>query len=47
MIGTQVVYNLGLLENQDGGVGRHTAPPRTTITDRIEQQGVRHHGNKK
>ena len=22
------------LENQDGGVGRHTAPPRTTRTDR-------------
>ena len=27
-------------ENQDGGIGRHTAPPRTTRTDRkIEQQG--------
>ena len=25
--------NLGS-ENQDGGVGRHTAPPRTTRTDR-------------
>ena len=24
----------GDLENQDGGVGRHTAPPRTTRTDR-------------
>ena len=23
-----------LRENQDGGVGRHTAPPRTTRTDR-------------
>ena len=23
-----------MLENQDGGVGRHTAPPRTTRTDR-------------
>ena len=22
------------MENQDGGVGRHTAPPRTTRTDR-------------
>ena len=22
-----------ILENQDGGVGRHTAPPRTTRTD--------------
>ena len=21
-------------ENQDGGIGRHTAPPRTTRTDR-------------
>ena len=26
-------------KNQDGGVGRHTAPPRTTTTDKIEQQG--------
>ena len=23
-----------IMENQDGGVGRHTAPPRTTRTDR-------------
>ena len=23
------------MENQDGGVGRHTVPPRTTRTDRI------------
>ena len=23
-----------MLENQDGGVGRHTAPPPTTRTDR-------------
>ena len=23
-----------LFENQDGGIGRHTAPPRTTRTDR-------------
>ena len=23
-----------MLENQDGGIGRHTAPPRTTRTDR-------------
>ena len=23
-----------LTENQDGGVGRHTVPPRTTRTDR-------------
>ena len=33
------------LENEDGGVGRHTAPPRTTRTDRksngkeVGQQG--------
>ena len=25
---------LGQLENQDGSIGRHTAPPRTTRTDR-------------
>ena len=35
-------------ENQDGGVGRHTAPPRTTRTDReLNGKGVRHQGNKK
>ena len=35
-------------ENQDGGVGRHTAPPRTTRTD-IESNGKgdQHQGNKK
>ena len=36
------------LENQDGGVGRYTAPPRTTRTDReLNCKGVRHQGNKK
>ena len=35
-------------ENQDGGIGRHTAPPRTTRTDRESNgKGVRHEGNKK
>ena len=36
------------LENQDGGIGRHTAPPHTTRTDRKSNgKGVRHQGNKK
>ena len=35
-------------ENQDGGVGRHIAPPRTTRTDRESNgKGVGHQGNKK
>ena len=35
-------------ENQDGGVGRHTAPPRTTRTDRKSNgKGVQHQGNTK
>ena len=35
-------------ENQDGGVGRHTAPPRTTRTDRKSNgKEVRHQGDKK
>ena len=35
-------------ENQDGGVGRHTAPPRTTRTDRkLNGKEVRHQGDKK
>ena len=35
-------------ENQDGGVGRHTAPPHTTRTDRKSNgKEVRHQGNKK
>ena len=34
--------------NQDGGVGRHTAPPRTTKTDRKSNgKGVPHQGNTK
>ena len=37
-----------LRENQDGGVGRHTAPPRTTRTDRKSKgKEIRHQGNKK
>ena len=35
-------------ENQDGGVGRHTAPPCTTRTDRKSNgKEVQHQGNKK
>ena len=35
-------------ENQDGGIGRHTAPPRTTRTDRKSNgKEVQHQGNKK
>ena len=35
-------------ENQDGGVGGHTAPPRTNRTDRKSNgKEVRHQGNKK
>ena len=34
--------------NQDGGVGRHTAPPRTTRTDRkSNRKEVRHQVDKK
>ena len=34
--------------NQDGSVGRHTAPPRTTRTDRkLNGKEVRHQGDKK
>ena len=34
-------------ESQDGGVGGHTAPPRTTRTDRgSNSKGVRHQGNR-
>ena len=37
-----------VLENQDGGVGRHTVPPRTTRTDRKSNgKGVQHQGNTK
>ena len=39
---------LGNLENQDGGVGRHTAPPRTTRTDReSNSKGDQHQENRK
>ena len=35
-------------ENQDGGVGRHTAPPRTTRTDRKSNgKEVQHQVDKK
>ena len=35
-------------ENQDGGVGRHTAPPRTTRTDReSNSKGDHHQENRK
>ena len=35
-------------ENQDGGIGGHTAPPRTTRTDRKSNgKEVRHQGNKR
>ena len=33
------IYLTAYWRNQDGGVGRHTAPPRTTRTDKIERQG--------
>ena len=37
-----------LWENQDGGLGRHTAPPPTTRTDRkLNDQEVQHQGDKK
>ena len=36
------------LENQDGGIGRHTAPPRTTRIDReSNSKGDQHQGNRK
>ena len=36
------------MENQDGGVGRHTAPPRTTRTDRkSNSKEVQHQVDKK
>ena len=35
-------------ENQDGGIGRHAAPPRTTRTDRkLNRKEVRHQVDKK
>ena len=36
-----------LLENQDGGVGRHTVPSHTTRTDgKSNSKEVRHQGDK-
>ena len=36
------------IENQDGGIGRHTAPPGTTRTDReSNSKGDLHQGNRK
>ena len=41
-------YKKFLCENQDGGVGRHTAPPCTTRTDRKSNgKEVRHQVDKK
>ena len=35
-------------ENQDGGVGKHTAPPHTTRTDRKSNgKEIRHQGDQK
>ena len=43
-----IIKKTGRSENQDGGVGRHTAPPRTTRTDRKSNgKEVRHQGDKK
>ena len=43
---SQKIINGG--ENQDDGVGRHTAPPRTTRTDRKSNgKEVRHQVDKK
>ena len=41
-------YEYKARENQDGGVGRYTAPPRTTRTDRkLNGKEVQHQGDKK
>ena len=41
-------YKKFLCENQDGGVGRHTAPPCTTRTDRkSNSKEVQHQVDKK
>ena len=35
-------------DNQDGGIGRHAAPPRTTRTDRkLNRKEVRHQVDEK
>ena len=42
------LQNIVFERNQDGGVGRHTASPRTTRTDReSNSKGDRHQGNRK
>ena len=44
---SSVVLEMPLCENQDGGVGRHTAPPCTTRTDRKSNgKKVQHQGDK-
>ena len=44
----EIKNKLTVGENQDGGVGRHTAPPCTTRTDRKSNgKEVRHQGDKK
>ena len=47
--GQVVCFKKGMfLENQDGGVGRHTAPPRTTRTDgESNSKGDQHQENRK
>ena len=37
--GRNLQHETSQRENQDGGIGRHTAPPRTTRTDKTEQKG--------
>ena len=44
----RVNYKKEITEKQDGGVGRHTASPQTTRTDRKSNgTEVRHQGDKK
>ena len=44
----KVMKSRNLERNQDGGVGRHTAPPRTTRPDReSNSNGDRHQRNRK
>ena len=48
MIRMEITFKNSREENQDGGVGRHTAPSRTTRTDRKSKgKEVQHQGNKK
>ena len=48
LIGSQKSKRILVEENQDWGVGRHTAPPRTTRTDgKSNGKEVRHKGDKK